>query len=236
MVTRSFALLAGALLCAACPDAGGGTAPPPKEASASPATPPAPTSPPATPAADLGAVLDGAPLPFAEILGAAPPVAESYLGPSQGKGGIRKSCVRFVPERTFFSCGYAWQRYADKTGTFGIIEVLYEDGHAASIIFEGVPDGGEFSPDEALRRVGLRLPGPPTEADPAEGVKRWSWFNSAARLLIGGRQYRVEVSNIGGEWAKTRVDVILNDPLTEAQRAKILAPAGAEDDAATSGH
>ena len=109
--------------------------------------------------------------------------------------------------------------------------MLYEDGQAASIIFEGLPGGGEFSPDEALRRVGLSLPGNASETKPTEEVTRWSWFNSEARLLIDRRQYRVEVSNIGGAWDKTRVDVVLNDPRTDALKAKILQPSGAGADA-----
>jgi hypothetical protein len=73
-----------------------------------------------------------------------------------------------------------------------------------------------------VANVGIDLPGSPTSHTPAEGVTRWSWFNSEARLLIDAHQYRVEVSNIGGEWAKTRVDVILNDPLTPEQQAKVV--------------
>ena len=234
-----------AVCLAGCPDVGRGpadTPPPakaegkgPADAPAAKADPPATPSPAkadAAPVAELGAVLDEAPLPLASILGADPKTAESHLGDVQGKGGQRKSCVRFVPKRTFFECAHAWQRYADKTGHFETIEMLYEDGKAASMVFEGPKGEGEFSPEAALRYVGLRLPGKPTESAPNEEVKRWSWFNSEARLLIGGRQYRVEVSNIGGAWDKTRVDVLLNDPLTDAQKAKILQTPAADGGAA----
>lgn len=232
------ALLIVAVCLAGCPDVGKGPAKntpaksdaPPANAEAPPAKADAPPGKaPAKPAVELGAILDTAPLPLASILGADPKTAESHLGAVKGKGGQRKSCVRFVPERTFFACAHAWQRYTDKTGTFETIEVLYEDGAAASIVFEGLPGEGEFSPQEALRRVGLALPGKPTQSAPSDDVERWSWFNSEARLLIDKRQYRVEVSNIGGTWAKTRVDVVLNDPLTDAQKAKVLQTPGEGD-------
>ncbi len=242
--TMKRVLLLSAVCLAGCPEVGRGPAEnsPPAKADPAPAKADSPTqadTPPskADPApakadapadASLGSVLEDAPLPLASMLGADPKTAESHLGPVQGKGGQRKSCVRFVPDRAFFECAHAWQRYADKTGHFETIEMLYEDGQAASIVFEGLRGDDAFSPEAALQKVGLKLPGKPTESAPTEEVKRWSWFNSEARLLIGGRQYRVEVSNIGGDWDKTRVDVILNDPLTDAQKAKILATPAAD--------
>jgi hypothetical protein len=32
--------------------------------------------------------------------------------------------------------------------------------------------------------------------------------------LIAGRQYRVLVSTVGDDWTRTKVEVILNDPLS----------------------
>jgi hypothetical protein len=46
-----------------------------------------------------------------------------------------------------------------------------------------------------------------------------AWFNSQARLLIAGKQHRVEVSIIDDDWARSRVEVMLNDPLTPEQQA-----------------
>jgi hypothetical protein len=36
------------------------------------------------------------------------------------------------------------------------------------------------------------------------------------------RQHRVEVSIIDDDWARSRVEVLLNDPLTPEQQAKVL--------------
>src|SRR5687768_3740723 len=163
----------------------------------------------------MGRVLAEAPLPLLAILGAEPAVAESHLGPPLGKGVTKKSCVRFLPERVFFTCAQAWQRYSDPTGNFTAIEVRYEDGRAGSIAFEGLKGDGEVEPRAALAKVGLELPGEPQVDNPAADVTRWSWFNAAARLRVHERQYRVEVSTVRGTWATAKVDVILNEPLTE---------------------
>lgn len=189
-------------------------------------SPPAPTpatAPPAEAAAGpLGRVLPDAPLPLLRILGATPAEAEAHFGPPIAKGGTKKSCIRFVPDRVFFACQFTWQRYSDATGTFGALEVHYEDGRATSIAFEELPGEGALDPRGALAKVGLELPGEPQVDEPAPDVKRWSWFNSAARLLIGEQQYRVELSSVGGRWQSAKVEVTLNHPLTEAQRAKVV--------------
>lgn len=226
-VLLSFALL----LASACPTEAPSpqaSAPAPAVASPAPASAatPGPNAAPAESDADrgmpLGRILPDAPLPLAAMLGAEPQVVESNLGEPLTKGGTKKTCVRFVPDRVFFECAAAWQRYADRSGTFGAIGVRYEDGRAASIAFEELPGEGPFDPRVALREVGLELPGEPNQSEPAPGVTLWSWFNSAARLLVHDRQYRVEVSSVGGEWAKAKVEVILNHPLTEAQKAKVV--------------
>jgi hypothetical protein len=169
----------------------------------------------------LGAIVGG-PLPIAEMLGHSPPEVQAHLGDPLGKGGVRKSCVRWVPDKTWFSCDHAWQRYADKSGTFDAIGVEYENGKASMLAFEGVPGDGAFEPRKALAAVGLQLPGEPTQSAPAEGVTLYSWFNSASRLRIHGRQYRVEVSTVGGTWDASRVAIVLNDPLSDEEKAKIV--------------
>ena len=52
----------------------------------------------------------------------------------------------------------------------------------------------------------------------------WSWFNNAARLVVHDKQYRVEVSSVGGTWDSSKVEFFLNHPLTDAQKAKVRAP------------
>lgn len=192
------------------------------------ATAPAPAKPaaaedgPAERRAEKGyaTVRDGVPLPLTSLLGHPPPDVQARLGEPTGKGMQRSTCVRFVPERVWFDCNYAWQRYHDATGRYAAIQVAYEDGVATEVAFEGIPGDGAFDPRVALEHVGLVLPKPPRQSEPALGVTLWSWFNSEARLLIDGKQYRVEVSS-RGDWASSKVDVILNDPLTEEQKAKI---------------
>lgn len=224
-------LLACVAIACGCPTDIGDAAPrsaPSGPAAPAPAPPVAPNPGEASPAAPapasaaLGRVLPDAPLPIASILGAEPQVAETHLGEPLSKGGTKKTCVRFVPDRVFFECAAAWQRYADRTGMFGAIEVRYEDGRAASIAIEQLPGEGAFDPRGALRKVGLELPGEPQVSEPAPDVTLWSWFNAAARLLVHEQQYRVEVSSVRGLWQSAKVDVILNHPLSDAQKAKIV--------------
>jgi hypothetical protein len=174
----------------------------------------------------LGKVLDDAPLPLVKILGQTPPEAEQHLGPPlpDSKGGMRDSCVRYLPERTWFHCKFAWQRYADKTGTFGAVHVTYEDGKVSGLAFERIPGEGPFDPQKALRKVGLELPGEPQLETPEPDVTTWSWWNAAARLLVYSRQYRVRVSTVKGTWDSAKVEIILNDALNESEKARVFDP------------
>lgn len=175
----------------------------------------------------LGKVLDDAPLPLVKILGQSPQEAEKHLGPplADSKGGMRDSCVRYLPERTWFRCKFAWQRYSDRTGTFGAIHVTYEDGKVSGLSFEKIPGEGPFDPRQALREVGLELPGEPKPENPEKGVTTWSWWNTAARLLVYERQYRVRVSAVNGTWESAKVEIILNDALSESEKARVFDPA-----------
>lgn len=193
-------------------------APKPEPAAAKPATPP-------TPAPTLAKVREDVPLPLTRLLGRPAAEVQALLGAPLGKGMVRPTCVRFVPERVFFACEYALQRYEDKTGTFAAIRVTYEDGVAAAVSYDGWKAGtGPFKPEALLSAIGLELPEPGDLSQPEKEVRVWAWFNSVARLRIGGRQHRVEVSIVGEDWARSRVEVILNDPLTDAQKAAIVPP------------
>ena len=218
--TLSSVRLAGlALLAAAC----GNPAP---SSDAAPVITPAPakaTSPVATvaPAVSIAQLRDDVPFPLTRILGR--PVAEvqAELGEALGKGMARESCVRYVPARTFFSCHYALQSYADRTGNFAAVQVGYEDGVATEVAYDGWKAGtGAFTPEALLAAVGLALPEAGKQSAPAENVRLWSWFNSQARLKIAGKQYRVEVSIVGDDWSRSRVQVLQNDPLTPEQLAR----------------
>ena len=166
-------------------------------------------------------LLPNAPLPLADLLGKPPAEAQKKLGEPTGKGMQRTSCVRFLPERIWFECNYAHQRYNDTTGTYKAVQVSYEDGKAAAVAFEGIPGEGAFDPVAALAKVGLELPSAPRPSEPAEAVKLWSWFNSEARLVVDGLQYRVEVSTVDDKWENAKVEIILNHPLDAAQQSRI---------------
>lgn len=169
-----------------------------------------------------GRVLDG-PLPIAGLIGKPPAEVEAQLAEPLGKGMARESCVRFVPDRTWFKCKFALQRYGDKTGAYKAIGVEYEDGKATAIAFEGLLRAeGTITPETALAYVGLELPGEPKLENPAPDTSVWSWFNAAARLRIDGRQYRVVVSSVGADWTRTKVEVKLNDPLSDDERSRIV--------------
>lgn len=179
----------------------------------------------------MGKLLEGAPLPIAELMGKSPQDVQPKFGEPTGKGLVRESCLRFVPKRVWFGCKYVYQRYADISGKFEAVQVTYEDGAVTGLGFEGLKGEGEFSPKAALTFIGLELPGPGKETSPSENVKLWSWFNNSARLLIDGKQYRVSVSVVSGDWHSSKVEVILNDPLTDEQKAKVRTGAEEPDEA-----
>ncbi|MBK8713668.1 MAG: hypothetical protein IPN32_02865 [Deltaproteobacteria bacterium] len=181
----------------------------------------------AAPDQPLATVGDG-PLPLAGLLGKSPAEVEAQLAEPLGKGMARKSCVRYLPERTWFQCAFAMQRYGDKNGAFKAVGIEYEDGKATAVAFDGLLGAsGPFAPATALAYVGLTLPGEPKVDAPGGNATVYSWFNRAARLLIDGKQYRVVVSTVDEDWARTKVEVILNQPLTPQQQALVLPPAGA---------
>ena len=167
-------------------------------------------------------IRDDVALPLSSLLGQVPQDVEAMLGDPPGKGFLKNSCVRFAPKRIFFGCEYASQTYADKTGTFGSVTVDYEDGRSARVAFTGLPGEGPLTWQEALALVGLEIPRAPATRSPADGVTVWSWYNGAARLFIGGQQYRVEASVVGDDRSRAKVDVILNHPLSPEQEAKII--------------
>jgi len=172
----------------------------------------------------LGKILPTAPLPLTKLLGQTPVDAQAFLGPPlpDSKGGMRDSCVRYLPERTWFHCKFAWQRYSDKTGTFDVVHLTFEDGKVSGVAFENIPGSGQFDPRQALRSVGLDLPGKPKVETPQTDVTIWNWWNSRARLIVHGRQYRIRVSTVKNTWDSAKVEIILNDPLSESEKARVF--------------
>jgi hypothetical protein len=168
------------------------------------------------------------------MLGHTPDAIEALLGPASATESTRISCVRFLPDRVFFSCTQELRRYPGPAGLAEGIAVDYEDGRAAAVAVTGPVGTGEFDPAAALRRLGLDLPGTPRHVQPQAGVDVWDWWNTEARLLVEGRQYRVQVSVVDGAWARAKVEVLLNHPLTNDEKARIKLPAraaGAEETA-----
>jgi len=222
-----------ALLLTACPSDGSSKKPPAAKAGAKTEAKPAVTPKPnaeAKPDAKpengpTATVTEDSKFPLPQMLGKAPGEIQPRLGDPTGKGMSRKSCLRFLPERTWFECAYSFQRYVDASSTYEAISVTYEDGISTGLAFEGIPGEGEFDAKAALAQLGVTLLGEPKQSKPEENVELWSWFNGAAKLRVHGRQYRVEVSSVDGKWETSKVEFILNDPLTAAQKATVRAPA-----------
>jgi len=228
------------LLVAACggPSTSRPSGPDPNQATAPQKAPEAKVSPtepakaPAEAPAKLAVIRDDVPLPLTKILGQPVADVQALLGEHLGKGMARDSCVRLVPDRTFFACKYALQSYADKTDNFRAVQVAFEDGVATEVAFDGWKHAtGPFDPQALLTAVGLTLPEPGAESTPDANVRLWAWFNHIARLVIAGKQYRVELSVINDEWSRSRVEIVLNHPLTPEQKAKILPPGNKKDPA-----
>lgn len=161
------------------------------------------------------------------LLNESPDSVEALLGKPTDTGTQRISCVRFVPERTFFACKQEARFYAHPQLERLVVE--YEDGLSANVSLIGLRGEGEFSPDKALALAGLSLPGTPRETaptfglgdDPDQKVQAWDWFNSQSRLLVDGLQFRVRVSVVNGDWKRSKVEVINNNPLDDEQRKRV---------------
>ncbi|WP_146155980.1 hypothetical protein [Enhygromyxa salina] len=159
---------------------------------------------------------------------------DAVLGSPSDTGSDRISCVRFVPKRVFFACEQEIRVYEHPQ--FEQIRVEFEDGRAAVVAISGLPGEGAFEPDAALASVGLVLPDAPHHDNPALGmggepgdvVDRWEWSNSRARLRIDGLEHRVRLSTVNGEWSRSKLEIIINHPLNDAQKAKIKPVRGAE--------
>ncbi len=170
----------------------------------------------------LATVDASVPLALPQLLQKPPAEVEAMLGPHRGKALRSSSCTRFVPERVRFKCDRIWQVYDDKTNTYAGVHVLWENDLSTEVAYDLKPRDEPFSPEAALLAVGLKLPGTPKVATPAEGVTLWQWFNQSARLLIHGQQYRVNVSARDNSWEGAQVTVTLNHPLTDEQKSLLV--------------
>lgn len=175
------------------------------------------------------------------IVNKSPEQVGAVLGEPSKTGTDRISCVRFVPERVFFACNQEIRAY--EHATFADIRIDFEDGKAARVAISGVPGSGAFDPIAAMAAVGVSVPGEPrtqTETlapvDGSEGGKAeiWDWGNSSARMLVDGQQFRVRVSVVEGDWARSKVELINNTPLDDDQKARIKPIRGQGQDSSSS--
>ena len=183
---------------------------------------------------ELGSVTKTEVIDLAAIVNKTPEEVEALLGANEGTGSDRISCVRFLPERVFFACKQELRVY--KHPEFEEIRVDFEDGRAAQVALIGLPGGGEFEPKAALALVGVSLPGEGRERSEAVSTNNgsaggnariWEWGNSSARLILDGQQQRVRLSIVEDDWARTKLELINNNPLTDEQKARIKQPRNA---------
>jgi len=195
-----------------------------------PGSDPAPDKPSAQPTSTepLGQLQASAAIDLRTILNKTPAEVDAALGEPTDTGSDRVSCVRFVPERVFFACEQEIRLYSHPS--FESIRVEFEDGYAATVALAGLPGEGAFDPTAALAAVGLELPrepkhdNPPLSTAAADTVDRWEWGNSEARLLVDGLEQRVRLTVVNGEWRRSKLELINNDPLSPEQRARIKQP------------
>lgn len=181
----------------------------------------------------LGSISKTDAVDFTALVHKTPEQVEAVLGAHEESGSDRVSCVRFVPERVFFACEQEIRTYNHPA--FEKIRIEYEDGRSARVGIIGLPGSGELEPTSALALVGLSVPGEPrswTEAmstrdgTPDGTAHIWEWGNSSAKLLVDGQQQRVRLSIVDDNWARSKVELINNNPLTDAQKARIKLPRG----------
>ena len=166
-------------------------------------------------------------LDLGAVLAKSPEQAETVLGKFTRQTERESSCVRFVPDRVFYRCKHDIRTYDHPK--LGMLVIDYQDGRAAEIQLSGLPGTGAFSYDAALGTVGLVLPGEPHHSNPPAGnapqgttIDTWDWSNGKARLLAEGRQFRVRVSVVDDDWARSKVELLDNTPLTDQEKTRIM--------------
>jgi hypothetical protein len=166
------------------------------------------------------------------IMGRSPDEVAGILGEPSSFSEQPVSCVRLLPDRVFFSCKHEFAVYAAPEGAAEQIELEFEDGKATVLAVAGLVGEGPFDAERALELVGLELPGKPMLKHPEfqdrmaqktqNTVDLHSWWNGEARLILGGKEHRVEVSVVNGEWRRSKVKVVENHPLDADQQARVI--------------
>jgi hypothetical protein len=178
---------------------------------------------PATPAKANkgGQFLPNAPVKWNDLLRASPEDVAASLGAHTREGGGRISCVRFLPKRVHFACTHIARDYAHPA--FEKVTVDFEDGRAAAVSLVGFKGAkGEFSVDGTLEAAGIKAARAPRPQS-ADGAEVFVWFNHEAQLLVGKDQFLMRLSTVDQDWAKTKLEVIFNGPLSEDEKSRTKA-------------
>jgi hypothetical protein len=168
-----------------------------------------------------GQFLADAPVKWSDILRATPEAVAAVLGDHTREGGGRISCVRFLPKRVHFACTHVARDYAHPA--FEKVTVDFEDGRAAAVSLVGFKGAaGDFSIDAATKAAGIKAARPPRPQS-AEGAEVFVWFNHEAQLLVAKDQFLMRLSTVDRDWAKTKLEVIFNGPLSDEEKARTKA-------------
>ena len=165
-----------------------------------------------------GQFLASAPVKWNDLLRASPEDVAASLGAHTREGGGRISCVRFLPKRVHFACTHIARDYTHPS--FEKVTVDFEDGRAAAVSLVGFKGAkGEFSVAGTLKAAGIKAARAPRPQS-ADGAEVFVWFNHEAQLMVGKDQFLMRLSTVDQDWAKTKLEVIFNGPLSKDEQSR----------------
>jgi hypothetical protein len=176
----------------------------------------------AKPGKPLGKFVEGSKYPWKDVLFQSPEAVDAKLGTPTKTARVYETCYRATPYKVMFKCDGTQRDYQLESGER--IEVTFEDGVATAMAIIALPGTGDFDPRVALERAGLDLPGEPLPSNPSEVTELWEWFNDQARLPFKKHEFRVQVSVVEKDWKRSKVEVLDNTALNDAQKAKVVEP------------
>jgi hypothetical protein len=170
----------------------------------------------------LGKFVEGNKYGWTDVLFQTPEAVDAKLGTPTKTARVYETCYRATPYKVMFKCDGNQRDYQLDSGER--IEVTFEDGVATAMAVIALPGAGDFDPRVALELAGLDLPGEPKASNPSEVAELWEWFNDEARLPLKKHEFRVQVSVVEKDWKRSKVEVLDNTALNDAQKAKIVEP------------
>lgn len=170
----------------------------------------------------LGKFVEGSKYPWKDVLFQSPEAVDAKLGTPTKTARVYETCYRATPYKVMFKCDGTQRDYQLDSGER--IEVTFEDGIATAMAVVALPGTGDFDPRVALELAGLDLPGEPLPSNPSEVAELWEWFNDQARLPFKKHEFRVQVSVVEKDWKRSKVEVLDNTALNDAQKAKVVEP------------